>query len=320
MPGERTYSSVWVGLGGYSERSNALEQIGTETDCSATGRVISSAWYELVPAPSRTIRMTVKPGDQLSASVDVTGHKVRLQLVDVTRHKSFTRTITDSTLDLTSAEWIVEAPSECAGSYACQTLPLANFGSATITDARAVTSTGYAAGIVSRKWVTTRITLAAGGQRRFIGDPAGAAGAIATPSALLADDNSFTVTYSDTTTTAPTTPTRRHCADPTPRRPLHRGAGQLAAVPTRLLADSYELLARRRDRFGNDERRAAPVLDHKPGRWDRGAGRRQPRGLARSADEHQAAAQARPGPARDARGAVAIGDRRDRRARPGAAG
>ena len=205
MPGERTYSSVWVGLGGYSERSNALEQIGTETDCSTTGRVISSAWYELVPAPSRTIRMTVKPGDQLSASVDVTGHKVRLQLVDVTRHKSFTRTITDSTLDLTSAEWIVEAPSECAGSYACQTLPLANFGSATITDARAVTSTGYAAGIVSRKWVTTRITLAAGGQRRFIGDPAGTAGAIATPSALLADDNSFTVTYSDTTTTAPTT-------------------------------------------------------------------------------------------------------------------
>ena len=57
-PGERTFSSVWVGLGGYDERSNALEQIGTETDCSASGRVVSSAWYELVPAPSRTIRMT----------------------------------------------------------------------------------------------------------------------------------------------------------------------------------------------------------------------------------------------------------------------
>jgi Peptidase A4 family len=203
--GERTYSSVWVGLGGYSERSNALEQIGTETDCSATGHAISSAWYELVPAPSRKIRMTVKPGDRLRASVDVTGHKVRLQLVDMTRHRSFTRTVTDSKLDLTSAEWILEAPSECAGNYACQTLPLANFGSATISDARAVTSTGYAAGIVSRKWVTTRITLAGGGQRRFVGDSAGAVGPVATPSALLGDGNSFTVTYSDATTTAPTT-------------------------------------------------------------------------------------------------------------------
>lgn len=204
-PGERTFSSVWVGLGGYNERSNALEQIGTETDCSASGRLVSSAWYELVPAPSRTIRMTVKPGDRLRASVDVTGDVVRLQLVDLTRHRSFTRTVGDSTLDLTSAEWIVEAPSECAGSYSCQTLPLADFGSATFSGARAVTTTGHASGIASRKWVTTRITLAGAGQHRFIGNPSGAAGAVATPSALLGDDNSFTVTYGGSTTTPPTT-------------------------------------------------------------------------------------------------------------------
>jgi hypothetical protein len=204
-PGKRTFSSVWVGLGGYSERSNALEQIGTETDCSASGRVVLSAWYELVPAPSRTIRMTVKPGDRLRASVDVTGDEVRLQLVDLTRHRSFTRTVGDSTLDLTSAEWIVEAPSECAGSYSCQTLPLADFGSATFSGARTVTTTGYASGIASRKWVTTRITLAGGGQHRFIGNQSGAAGAVATPSALLGDDNSFTVTYGGSTTTPPTT-------------------------------------------------------------------------------------------------------------------
>src|SRR5665213_168941 len=55
--GTPTYSSVWVGLGGYSTTSQALEQIGSEVDCSASGRVVSSAWYELVPAASRNIRM-----------------------------------------------------------------------------------------------------------------------------------------------------------------------------------------------------------------------------------------------------------------------
>jgi hypothetical protein len=221
-PGERTFSSDWVGLGGYNERTNALEQIGTETDCSATGRVISSAWYELVPAPSRRIRMTVRPGDRLRASVYVTGDEVRLQLVDLTSHRSFTRTVADSTLDLTSAEWIVEAPSECAGSYACQTLPLADFGSATITGARAVTTKGYAGSIVSRKWVTTRITLASGAQRRFVGNPAGDAGAVATPSALVGDDNSFTVTYGGSPTIAPTTtaPTTTAPTVPVSSRPF----------------------------------------------------------------------------------------------------
>jgi Peptidase A4 family len=205
-PGEPTFSSVWVGLGGYNERSKALEQIGTETDCKASGRATTSAWFELVPAPSRTIRMTIRAGDRLRASVNVTGHKVRVQLIDLTRHRSFTRTINDPTLDLTSAEWIVEAPSECAGGYQCQPLPLADFGSATITGARALTAAGYAGSIVNRKWVTTRITLAAGGQRRFVGNSAGAAGVVATPSALSGLDNSFTVTYgSSTTTTSPTT-------------------------------------------------------------------------------------------------------------------
>ena len=38
--GRATYSSVWVGLGGYSESSQALEQIGSEVDCNARGRMV----------------------------------------------------------------------------------------------------------------------------------------------------------------------------------------------------------------------------------------------------------------------------------------
>src|SRR6476646_1825620 len=33
-----TYSAAWVGLGGYRKSSNALEQIGTDADCSRSGR------------------------------------------------------------------------------------------------------------------------------------------------------------------------------------------------------------------------------------------------------------------------------------------
>ena len=51
VPGQSTYSAVWVGIGGYKPTSHALEQIGTEADCNAAGNTVVSAWYELVPAP-----------------------------------------------------------------------------------------------------------------------------------------------------------------------------------------------------------------------------------------------------------------------------
>jgi hypothetical protein len=47
IPGQSTYSAVWVGIGGYKPTSNALEQIGTEVDCNRAGNTVSSAWYEL---------------------------------------------------------------------------------------------------------------------------------------------------------------------------------------------------------------------------------------------------------------------------------
>ena len=63
--GRPTYSAVWVGIGGYNVSSQALEQTGTEADCTAGGHAVSSAWYEVVPAPSRTIKRTIAPGDRV---------------------------------------------------------------------------------------------------------------------------------------------------------------------------------------------------------------------------------------------------------------
>src|SRR6202035_4857012 len=43
-------SAVWVGIGGYSLTSQALEQTGTDADCNESGNPTYYAWYELVPA------------------------------------------------------------------------------------------------------------------------------------------------------------------------------------------------------------------------------------------------------------------------------
>jgi hypothetical protein len=194
-PGTPTYSAIWVGLGGYNVNSSALEQIGSEVDCRANGTIASSVWYELVPAPSRTIRMQVHPGDGLAATVTVHGTTVLLRLSDLTTHRTFTKTLHASALDLTSAEWIVEAPSDCASATTCQTLPLANFGSTAFDFATAQSLAGHTGTVSDRKWDVSKIQLTADG-RRFIGGGGGAPPVgIANPSPLTHRGASFNVTY-----------------------------------------------------------------------------------------------------------------------------
>jgi hypothetical protein len=193
--GQPAYSSLWVGLGGYSISSRALEQIGTEADCSASGRIVSSAWYELVPAPSRAIALTVAPGDRIHAEASVSGREVTLQLSDLTRHRTFRRTVRASPLDTTSAEWILEAPSLCSTASDCQTLPLADFGSAAFTAASAVTTTGERGTVSSRRWTTTRISLAQVGRQFISGAPSGGVAATAVPSQTTRSGSSFRVVY-----------------------------------------------------------------------------------------------------------------------------
>jgi hypothetical protein len=201
--GRPTYSSAWVGLGGFRESAQALEQIGTEADCTASGRPSLSAWYELVPAASRAVRLTIHGGDRVRASVSVTGHEVALTLADLTRHRSFTRTLRASQVDTSSAEWIVEAPSVCSGNLSCETLPLADFGSTVFGSASAESTTGHTGTIDDRRWATTMIRLAESGHR-FVGAGPGASGAgsaTATPSALTRKGSAFTITFKGSTTT-----------------------------------------------------------------------------------------------------------------------
>jgi hypothetical protein len=196
-PGSRTYSAMWVGLGGYSLTSNDLEQVGTELDCGLHGRASSSAWYELVPAPSHRIGLGIHPGDLVNASVRSAGGAVVVSIRDVSTHHRFQKTFHPSGVDVSSAEWILEAPSACIfGSTACQTLPLTDFGQAVFSSARAQTATGRVGTISNSGWHRTKINLTAQGQV-FSGNRPGVTtlGASATPSKLNSFGGSFKVTY-----------------------------------------------------------------------------------------------------------------------------
>jgi hypothetical protein len=193
--GNQTYSAVWLGLGGFNETSNALEQIGTEIDCSASGHVLSSAWYELVPAPSNTVNLRVRPGDLISASVTVVGHRVSVKLSDLTSHHTFSRTFNSAVVDVSSAEWIVEAPSECISATACQTLPLANFGTTAFGVVSATSTTGAVGTVASRNWDSTAITLSPGGRRYIAYRGSGTSTGAAKPSKLASAGSAFSVSY-----------------------------------------------------------------------------------------------------------------------------
>jgi Peptidase A4 family len=195
-----TYSAVWVGLGGYSTSAQALEQVGTEADCNGTNHPVLSAWYEQVPQPSHPVRLRVRPGDSLVASVAVAGQQVRLVLTNRTRHTSFVKTMTASLVDVSSAEWIVEAPSECVAIDVCRTLPLANFGTTRFTRAYVHSTIGHAGTISNAGWSATRIRLTPSGHP-FAVDASGPAGG-AVPSSLINRGSAFAVRYARTAAAA----------------------------------------------------------------------------------------------------------------------
>lgn len=190
-PGHPTFSAYWIGLGGYD--GSALEQIGTEADCGQQGHPEMSVWYEMVPAASVSVPMAIASGDRMAAAVTVTGHRATLVLRDRTRHHLFRITVGSPQIDVSSAEWIVEAPSDCLS--ACSTLPLADFGSAAFTGARAQGVRGHWGTISDPAWQATAIRLipiqaGAGGAH-----VAGGAPGAAIPTSLSPGGGSFAVSF-----------------------------------------------------------------------------------------------------------------------------
>ncbi len=137
------YASFWVGIDGWY--SPTVEQIGTDSDCSS-GTPSYYAWYEFYPessyytcppstghghsAPPCPL-MSLKVGDTISASVNCTpGGACTATITDqsMSPPASFSTTYTATRKtgipQLSSAEWIAEAPC-CSRNGGV--LPLANF-------------------------------------------------------------------------------------------------------------------------------------------------------------------------------------------------
>ena len=197
------YSAFWVGIGGANSASHALEQVGTESDY-VNGQATYVAWYELVPAASQTLPLTVHPGDHVSAKVTVHGTTVTVSLSNKTTGRTVKKTRHMSDPDTSSAEWIAEAPSTATSGPQDEILPLANFGTVDFTKASA-TAGGHAGSITDSHWTAERVDLGSP-QEMFRGPGPGYAGppppdnlprddasGFASPSALTKNGSFFTV-------------------------------------------------------------------------------------------------------------------------------
>jgi hypothetical protein len=154
-----THAAFWVGLGGASGQSQALEQVGTEVDCSASGQASHFAWYELVPSAPVRMNIAISAGDHISARVTVNGTNVTVSLDDATTGQSASRNLQMSNPDTASAEWIAESPSACSASLQdCQPLTLSNFGKVTFTNASA-TAGGHTGSIADSAWTPSAVEL-----------------------------------------------------------------------------------------------------------------------------------------------------------------
>lgn len=117
-----SYVSPWIGLDGWS--SDTVEQIGFDQDCQ-NGVPGYFPWVEMYPANSIYFTETVKAGDQITASVSVSGTSFTLTEKDTTQgwSKTYHKTGNDQ---LSSAEAIVE-------DLGNGIQPVAPFGSITFT-------------------------------------------------------------------------------------------------------------------------------------------------------------------------------------------
>jgi hypothetical protein len=189
-----TYSAFWVGLGGFSANSFAVEQTGTLANCS-DGSPSYTAWYELYPKPPVMLRTAVHPGDTLSATVSVSKKTVVIRLMNVTTGKLFRKKLHMNRPDLGSAEWVAEAPSGCDYAGNCSTLPLTNFGTVAFSHGTA-TVKGHKGRISDPVWSETTIELR--GDLNDSNNPS-QAGANAIPRALGPDGGSFAIDWQQLT-------------------------------------------------------------------------------------------------------------------------
>jgi hypothetical protein len=118
-----TVDAAWIGIGGVTTED--LIQVGTEDIVATDGTINAAVFYELLPdAPHYPAAVTVRPGDQISASIsETTPGSWLISISNLTSGKTFTKTVVYTSTH-SSAEWIEEDPSFVDGTL----VPFDNFG------------------------------------------------------------------------------------------------------------------------------------------------------------------------------------------------
>jgi len=161
--------AMWVGIDGRGTRN--LEQIGT-LSAMLGGSPAYEVWYEVVPQPPVYVRLPVKPGDAITASVTTNGDgKFTLFIRDDTTHGVFSTLEPSPGAELVTAEVVAEAPAGVSGP-----VPLPDFGTLRFSHARV---NGQPIG--TYRW--DRLSMSSNGTAQ------------ATTSPLAHDAGSFTVTW-----------------------------------------------------------------------------------------------------------------------------
>ena len=158
-----TVSAVWLGMGGYNSR--AQEEVGTDSNCDASGKPVYFAWFEIVPYHAYQtfpdIQEKVFPGDTITGSVKIISPvSVQLQVRNRTRGWTFSRAITFGQADRSTAEWGVTAPNVCIQST-CYPGSLANFHQVTMRNISAVAH-GVTETLANPNWKVIPVRLVPG--------------------------------------------------------------------------------------------------------------------------------------------------------------
>jgi hypothetical protein len=169
-----TIAAAFVGIDGFL--SNTVEQTGTDIDCIGK-TAFYVGWYEFYPDRAVFLDQSTYPvdaGDDMHAEVSVSGTTATLTLQNVTKGWTLNPapSQSSSSFDFSSAEWILEAPSN----------KLTNFGSINFGNAEA-TGGGTTGGISA--FTNDKITMVTRNGRTTR----------ATPSTLSGGGTAFSVTF-----------------------------------------------------------------------------------------------------------------------------
>jgi peptidase A4-like protein len=193
-----TSAAFWVGVGGSSPSSPALEQLGTSADCEPNGTAEYRAWTEIVPDPANFVSLKVRPGDLITAAVVVQGQTVTMSLTNQTTRKRYSvRVEVQQAVDTSSAEWIAEAPSLCRSQAACDVVPLSNFRRVGFSNV-AATANGHMGVLTDPLWLLTPVALVSSSGAAHYTAKSNASGAV--PNPIAPGGRAFSIGYRATFT------------------------------------------------------------------------------------------------------------------------